>query len=69
MSLYGHMRDLDQYPDGTIRMGVHFLGLETSSEARPTLEQILELTRCFQEMEMKRLAAAVECDRHAVVPG
>ncbi|HOB73163.1 MAG TPA: PilZ domain-containing protein [Phycisphaerae bacterium] len=59
VELYGHMRYLDEQRDGTVRMGVQFLALETFSENRPALEQVLDLSRCFQEMAMRRRFATV----------
>lgn len=53
-NLYGHMRYLYEQPEGGVRMGVQFVGLETDGQARSTLEQIVELTRKFQEIERRR---------------
>jgi len=54
MNLYGHMRYLYEQPEGGVRMGVQFVGLDTDGEARSVLGQIIELTRQFQAIEKRR---------------
>lgn len=59
VEIYSHLRHLDECPDGSVHMGVHFMGLEATSENRRALQQVLELTRCFQGIEMRRQATMV----------
>lgn len=54
MELSGQMRYLYEMPEGGVRMGVEFVGLETDGEARSTLDEIIELTKKFQEIERRR---------------
>jgi c-di-GMP-binding flagellar brake protein YcgR len=54
VELYGHMRYLYEMPEGGVRMGVQFVGLETDGAARSTLDEIIELTKKFQEIERRR---------------
>lgn len=55
------LRYLEELPEGGVRMGMQFVGLETTGDTRSTLEEIVELTRMLQQTYIQQGAAPSSC--------
>ncbi len=52
----GRLRHWEEIGGGCVRVGLHFVGLDSSPDQRDTLERVIHVTVRFQRAEMDRVA-------------